>query len=139
LFEFSLGSLKYRAQRRVHSFFPDRDFVLPCGQVNNPDPERGGHIRTLEWKHMMEPGTSGGAVGTVVTTETPYASTDPRANEYPSPDERNQSLYEAYAKLAAQCPGLLVCGRLGEYRYYDMDQAIGRAMKIARNILCGAR
>jgi UDP-galactopyranose mutase len=30
---------------------------------------------------------------------------------------------------------VLVCGRLGEYRYYDMDQAIGRAMKLAADIL----
>ncbi len=30
---------------------------------------------------------------------------------------------------------VLICGRLGEYRYYDMDQAIGRAMKLASGIL----
>ena len=37
--------------------------------------------------------------------------------------------------LADAVPGLLVCGRLGEYRYYDMDQAIARAMVHARRLL----
>jgi len=37
--------------------------------------------------------------------------------------------------MASQGAGLLICGRLGEYRYYDMDQAIGRALALAKAIL----
>jgi UDP-galactopyranose mutase len=32
---------------------------------------------------------------------------------------------------------VVICGRLGEYRYYDMDQAIGRAMTLSKQILSG--
>ncbi|MBC7604125.1 MAG: hypothetical protein H7255_15890 [Ramlibacter sp.] len=44
-------------------------------------------------------------------------------------------LYSAYARRAEAIPGLFVCGRLGEYRYYDMDQAIARAMVLARRLI----
>jgi UDP-galactopyranose mutase len=38
-------------------------------------------------------------------------------------------------QLVETNPHLLACGRLGEYSYYDMDQAIGRAMTLARRVL----
>jgi UDP-galactopyranose mutase len=44
-------------------------------------------------------------------------------------------LYRRYRALADTIPNLIICGRLGEYRYYDMDQAIGRALVLARGIL----
>ena len=50
-------------------------------------------------------------------------------------DARNADLYARYRKRVRGIPGLFVCGRLGEYRYYDMDQAIGRANVVARRIL----
>ena len=43
------------ADLREHTYIADKKFVLPCGQVNNPDPAAGAHIRTVEWKHMMPP------------------------------------------------------------------------------------
>ena len=50
----------------------------------------------------------------------------------------NRALYTHYRQRAEATDRLLVCGRLGEYRYFDMDQAIGRAMTIAGRILQGA-
>jgi UDP-galactopyranose mutase len=44
-------------------------------------------------------------------------------------------LYEKYKHEAEALENVLICGRLGEYRYYDMDQAIGRAMNFASDIL----
>ena len=134
-FNFDLGRLKYRSQVRVHEFRPDVDFVQPCGQVNNPDPANGPHIRTLEWKHMMPKRDAAQIRGTVITRETAVTPADPGACEYPFPDDENARLYKAYRDRAATIPGLLICGRLGEYRYYDMDQAIARAMLLARRIL----
>jgi len=134
-FGFSLGRLKYRGQKREHKFLPDVEFCFPCGQVNNPDPRNGNHIRTLEWKHMLSPGEIPGVRGTVLTTETPFTPSDSDCYEYPFPDEVNRRLYQRYAALAARNDDVLICGRLGEYRYYDMDQALGKAMKIAANVL----
>jgi UDP-galactopyranose mutase len=134
-FGYDLGKLHYRGQRREHSYLTDKNFALPCGQVNNPDPARGSHIRTLEWKHMMPPEEMPKIKGTVLTREYTYSPEDSNHQEYPFPDRPNRELYKKYRARADAIPGLLVCGRLGEYRYYDMDQAIGRGMMLARTLL----
>lgn len=126
LYGFDLGRLAYRGQRREHTWHPT--IQQPVGQVNNP---AGPHVRTLEWAHMAPPNK---AKGSVVTTETPFTPTDPDHYEYPFPDQANRALYARYRDRADRDPHLVVCGRLGEYRYYDMDQAIGRALVIAKQL-----
>ena len=134
-----LGRLAYRGQKRTHEYLPGTEWFQPCGQVNNPSPADGPHVRTLEWKHMMAPEAQARTRGTLLTRETPYTPTSSGGDcEYPFPDERNTQLYERYRERAVRIPGLLVCGRLGEYRYYDMDQAIARAQMLARRVLAGA-
>ena len=75
--------------------------------------------------------------GTVITRETATTPSAPSDCEYPFPDDANQQLFSQYQQLARQDANLVVCGRLGEYRYFDMDQAIARAMLIAQKILVG--
>ncbi|NDC38063.1 MAG: hypothetical protein EBZ48_08415 [Proteobacteria bacterium] len=134
LFEYRLGCLQYRGQRRETEYLPDVDLVQPCGQVNNPSHDTGAHIRTLEWKHMMPQAQASRIRGTVLTREVTVSPTDPDQYEYPFPDFQNRTLYQQYRELADATPKLLVCGRLGEYRYFDMDQAIGRAMTLVKRI-----
>lgn len=138
-FSYRLGKLAYRAQYREHVFLKDNQYVQPCGQVNNPSSDNGSHIRTLEWKHMMPAEQADRVTGTVITREHPYTPLDSDHYEYPFPDERNLLLYRAYRARVVEMKGLMICGRLGEYRYFDMDQAIGRAMKLAQNILDSGR
>lgn len=134
-FNFRYGRLKYRGQSRIHEYMPDVEFAQPCGQVNNPNPLNGPHIRTLEWKHMMPPDYASRIRGTVLTREMTETPVEPDQYEYPFPDEANAALYLKYRSLADSTPDVLICGRLGEYTYYDMDQAIGRAFLLARRIL----
>lgn len=134
-FGFDLGRLSYRGQRRIHEYLPDVDQAQPYGQVNNPDQANGAHVRTLEWKHMLTDEERKAALGTVLTREIPHSPSDPSHYEYPFPDARNKALYERYRRRAKATPRLVVCGRLGEYRYYDMDQAIARAMLLAKRLL----
>lgn len=134
-FGFDIGRLHYRGQHRQHRYLADTDLAQPCGQVNNPDPSTGAHIRTLEWKHMMPTDFARGIRGTVLTTETTCTPDDPDHYEYPFPDDTNSELYRRYRERAEAVQGLLVCGRLGEYRYYDMDQAIARARLLANRLL----
>ena len=128
-FNFDMGRLAYRGQHREHSYIKDVDFAFPAGQINNPSVNEGDHIRILEWKYMMPPEYAKNIQGTVLTKEIPITPDDPDGYEYPFPDSINKTLYQKYRERAEKIPNLLICGRLGEYQYYDMDQAIARAMK----------
>lgn len=134
-YDFDLGRLSYRGQKRDHRYDPDAEFIQQCGQVNNPTNLGGPHIRTLEWKHMMQPDMASRIRGSVVTTETPFTPENASEYEYPFPDDANASLYKKYRERADATPNLLIAGRLGEYRYFDMDQAIGRAMTLAEKLM----
>lgn len=138
-FGFELGKLNYRSQRRTHQYLPDASFAQRCGQVNNPMHAGGPHIRTLEWKHMMRPDWASRIRGTVLTQEVPFTPDNPSEYEYPFPDDANAELYKNYRARADAMDKVLICGRLGEYRYYDMDQAIARAMSLAENLLTNAK
>jgi len=138
-FHFDLGRLLYRGQRRVHEYHADAELLQPCGQVNNPDPLAGEHVRTLEWKHMMEAKYAARIRGTVLTREIPFTPGNPDEYEYPFPDQSNSDLYSRYRERADAMQDVLICGRLGEYRYYDMDQAIARACLLAERLLLSSR
>lgn len=133
-FDYALGRLAYRGQQRHTEYLPDTEWLQPCAQVNNPLPENGPHIRTLEWKHLLPPPEAARIPGTLITRETTYSPEDPDAFEYPFPDAENALRYQQYRDLAKTRPDVLCCGRLGEYRYYDMDQAIARAWKWVKTI-----
>jgi UDP-galactopyranose mutase len=134
-FDGALGRLHYRGQRRTTIHHPGVAYMQPVGQVNEPQHAAGPHIRTIEWKHLMQPQEVVRVVGTVITRETPFSPDKPEHYEYPFPDERNRALYKRYRALAAQLHDTMICGRLGEYRYYDMDQAIARAIVLSKEIL----
>ena len=132
---FDLGRLRYRGQRREHTYHQDVEFVQPCGQVNYPNPADGLQIRQMEWKHMMPAGSIRGIRGTVLTQEFTVDPAHPNEYEYPFADRTNAELHARYRLRAELDPKLLICGRLGEYKYYDMDQAIARALVLAERIL----
>lgn len=51
---------------------------------------------------------------------------------YPINDARNSALYEKYAELAASEGRVVFAGRLGGYKYYDMDKAVAAAFDVVR-------
>ncbi|MDQ2667964.1 MAG: FAD-dependent oxidoreductase [Gemmatimonadota bacterium] len=133
-FGYCLGRLQYRAQQRETTYLPNVGWHQPVGQVNEPQHAAGALIRTIEWKHLLPPALAQQATGTVITTETPFTPVSPDDYEYPFPDAANHALYQRYRARAKAHPNVLICGRLGEYRYYDMDQAIGRARMLSARI-----
>ena len=54
---------------------------------------------------------------------------------YPVNDEKNSKLYEAYRELAKKEQNVIFGGRLGQYKYYDMDKVIDAALAAARHEL----
>jgi UDP-galactopyranose mutase len=133
-FGYKYGKLKYRGQNRHIEHLEDVDQYQPSIQVNYPSPH-DPRIRTIEWKHLMHSSEKNKVKGTLLTHETPFTPENSANFEYPFPDKINKNLYEQYKAESEKLDNILICGRLGEYRYYDMDQAIGRAMKLASEII----
>ena len=84
------------------------------------------YTRVIEHK-FFEYGTQ---EKTVVTKEYPAAWKRGDEPYYPVNDEKNTSLYEKYKERAKQEGKVIFGGRLGEYRYYDMDDTIAAALKM---------
>lgn len=114
-YSYDAGKLRYRSQQRT--LRPGGSF---CAQLNYADANEP-RIRTISWRHIT------GGRSDLVTDETPQEG----GEEYPFPDDENQRLYQEYARRPTKA---IICGRLGEYRYLDMDQAIGRALKICDSL-----
>jgi UDP-galactopyranose mutase len=133
-FGFDMGHLTYRTQKRQHRWFPHLNWYQPCGQVNHPGSNDAEPLRTVEWKHLMQAEQQPQIRGTIITSEYPSAPDTPDQFEYPLPTTHNQLLYRRYRGRAQAVPRLIACGRLGEFCYLDMDQAIDRAMSVARRL-----
>lgn len=129
LFGYRLGRLRYRGQQRETMSFSGQH--QPVVQVNYPHPSVR-HIRSIEWNHTME--EPSWWFGSMVTKETPIEAVSLDQREYPVGDSANQRLHKAYTELLDD--HTIVCGRLGRYRYLDMDQAIAAARVTAETILC---
>ncbi|MBS4012376.1 MAG: NAD(P)-binding protein [Bacteroidetes bacterium] len=131
-FEYKYGRLKYRTAKRINKYIPNCDSYQNTEQVNYPGDECD-YIRILEWKFMMEKKYSSKIKGTLITYEMPGDATRPEELEYPFPDSTNIELYKRYEKEAKKTPDTIFGGRLGKYKYYDMDIAIEESLKIFNN------
>ena len=129
-FGYELGELQYRSLRFEEESLPDCDNFQGNAVVNYTE-RAVPYTRIIEHKHF-EFGTG---KGTVITRE--YPAEWKRGDEpyYPINDERNNALFAAYQELAKKEKGVLFGGRLGQYRYYDMDKVIASALDLAREQL----
>jgi len=129
-FDYCLGELQYRSLRFEEEFLEDCGNYQGNAVVNYTEREIP-YTRIIEHKHF-EFGAGG---GTVITRE--YPSAWKRGDEpyYPINDERNSRLYGEYRRLADAERNVLFGGRLGQYRYYDMDKVIAEALRMAEKEL----
>jgi len=128
-FDYQLGALEYRSVR-----FETEVLDIPNFQgnaaVNYTDAE-SPYTRIIEHK-WFEFGTQ---PKTVISKE--YSSEWKLGDEpyYPVNDEKNSKLYQQYRDLAEKEQKVLFGGRLGEYRYYDMDAVIDSALRFCEKNL----
>lgn len=127
-FDYRLGALEYRSLR-FETEVLDTDNYQGNAVVNYTDAETPW-TRIIEHKHF----TFGTQPKTVITREYSAAWQPGDEPYYPVNDQRNTELYQRYAALAAQEPHTLFGGRLGAYRYYDMDQVIAAALALAQQV-----
>ena len=126
------GALEYRSLRFETEDMPEVDNWQGNAVVNYTE-RSVPYTRIIEHKHFE----FGQGQGTVITRE--YPAEWRRGDEpyYPINDEKNGALYEKYAALAAKEPNVLFGGRLGQYKYYDMDKVIRSALDMVKAQLAG--
>ncbi len=122
-FNYCLGPLEYRSLRFETETLPECDNYQGNAVVNYTE-RAVPYTRVIEHKHF-EFGTQ---KGTVITREYPAEWQEGDEPYYPVNDARNDALLKQYQQLAQQKPQILFGGRLGQYKYYDMDKVIGAAL-----------
>lgn len=120
------GPLPYRSLRFEHEHLAGTAQYQPVGTVNYPNTR--DYTRITEFKHL----TGQQAAGTSIVREYPQAEGDPY---YPVPRPANEALYRRYREMADARDDVSFVGRLAEYRYYNMDQAVGAALATARHLI----
>ena len=127
-YDFCLGKLEYRTVR-FETEVLDMENYQGVAVVNYTDRETP-YTRVIEHKHF-EFGTQ---PKTVISKEYSTDWQEGMEPYYPVNDEKNQTLYQEYAKKAAEEEKVIFGGRLGEYKYYDMDKVIESAMNMWEQI-----
>jgi len=123
-FDHRLGRLPYRS---LSFRFETHDVprYQSVATINYPNDYE--HTRVTEFKHL----TGQDHPRTTIVYEYPRAEGDPY---YPIPRPENATLYKQYEELAAATPGVHFAGRLGTYKYYNMDQVVAQVLALHKRI-----
>lgn len=128
-YDYCFGPLEYRSVR-----FEDEILDIPNYQGNavvNYTEAEVPYTRIIEHKHFVFDSTS---PKTVISREYPSAWKVGDEPYYPVNNDENNALYEKYRRLAENDPKVLFGGRLGLYKYYDMDRVISAARELVRGL-----
>ena len=117
-FDYCFGKLPYRSLRFKHETWNEERFqAAPVVNYPNEHP----YTRVTEFKYL----TGQEHQKTSVVYEFPTDDGDPY---YPVPRAENAELYKKYQQLAEDTPDVLFVGRLGTYKYYNMDQVVAQSL-----------
>ena len=125
-YDYCYGALPYRSIRFEHEHLADTVRYQKVGTVNFPNDH--DYTRITEFKHL----TGQTCAGTSIVREFPQAEGDPY---YPIPRADNEALFKRYEALGRAETEVTFVGRLAQYRYYNMDQCVGAALKSAEYVL----
>ena len=128
-FDYSLGELDYRSLRFETEILDIPEFQ-PVAVVNYNE-RQIPYTRIIEHKHFE----FGKQEKTVITREYPADWKIGDEPYYPVNDDRNNALYEEYKRLAKNEKNVIFGGRLGQYKYYDMDKCIEASLLLCEEEL----
>ena len=134
-FGYQLGTLEYRSVRFETELLDQPNFQGNAA-VNYTDRETPWtRIIEHKWFEFGKDAEGRDLPKTVISRE--FSSEWKPGDEpyYPVNDEKNGALYQAYKKLADSETRVIFGGRLGEYKYYDMDRVIASALEMSRQEL----
>jgi UDP-galactopyranose mutase len=126
-FDYSLGKLQYRSVVYEYEVI-EAQYAQPCVQINYPNDYL--YTRSIEYKHL----TRQRVPHTLLAYEFPMPGGEPF---YPVPSAATERMAENYRTMAMHerdSSRVYFAGRLAEYRYYNMDQAIERGISIFHDI-----
>ena len=134
-YDYRLGTLEYRSVRFETELLDTPNFQGNAA-VNYTDRETPWtRIIEHKWFEFGKDSEGNDLPKTVISRE--YSSEWKPGDEpyYPVNDEKNENLFKRYRALADQEDRVLFGGRLGEYRYYDMDKVIASSLQFSRKVL----
>lgn len=123
-FDFKFGKLPYRSINFEFQTL-NQEKYQDVGTVNFPMSQL--YTRITEFKHL----TGQRSEKTTLVYEYPTAEGDPY---YPIPRKENQELYNRYKKLADVTENVYFTGRLGTYKYYNMDQVVAQSLALFKKL-----
>ncbi|OIK80069.1 UDP-galactopyranose mutase, partial [Oenococcus oeni] len=127
-FDYRFGELEYRSLK-FESETLDTDNYQGNSVINYTD-AKTPYTRVMEWRHFDGLADKG---KTIITREYPQNWDRSKEAYYPVNNEKNTEIYKKYAKLARQHKDQFIFGgRLGLYRYFDMDQVINATFNTVR-------
>lgn len=129
-FDYCLGKLEYRSLKFETEVIKDCENYQGNAVVNYTQREVP-YTRIIEHKHFE----FGNQPDTVITREYPSEWKAGDEPYYPVNDEKNNTLFAEYQKLAEKETNILFGGRLGQYKYYDMDKVIEAALAMVEKEL----
>ncbi|WCT14911.1 UDP-galactopyranose mutase [Mucilaginibacter jinjuensis] len=122
-FDYKFGKLPYRSLRFEHETFNQENYQSHQ-QINYPNDY--DFTRIVEWKHA----TGQKSPVTTITREYSLLAEEGMEKYYPIPKEDNHELYKQYKAEADKLDDVIFCGRLADYKYYNMDQVVARALML---------
>jgi UDP-galactopyranose mutase len=131
LFDCRYGALPYRSLRFEIEQRCEKSFQ-PTAIVAYPQVE--GYTRITEYTKLPVQETR--ERGTVLVAEYPFQYESNRGHEpyYPILTNQSKELYQRYATALEKVNNLYFCGRLADFRYYNMDQALQRALEVCKEL-----
>jgi UDP-galactopyranose mutase len=126
---YCFGKLPYRSLRFEHEHLPGTAQYQRVGTINYPNDH--AYTRITEFKHL----TGQDHPATSIVREYPQEEGEPY---YPIPRTANELLFKEYEARALAERSVTFVGRLAQYRYYNMDQVVGAALKAAQGLTSSA-
>ncbi len=126
-FDYKLGNLEYRSLKFENETYEDIDNYQGIAVMNYTSHDEK-YTRIIEHKHFE----FNNCKGTIITKEYPMDWKVGDEAYYPVNDEKNSELFNKYTELAKQYPNIIFGGRLGNYKYYDMDKVIRESLNLVK-------
>lgn len=126
-YNYKFGELEYRSLR-FETEILDKENYQGNAVVNYTEYEVP-YTRIIEHKHFEYDVNT---TKTVVTKEYPDKWVQGKEPYYTINDEKNNNLYQKYSELAKNDKNIIFGGRLGQYKYFDMDKVIAEALNCVK-------